>query len=133
MAEGAEAASPPPLEEALSWVGSRADDAGGARIGAVQAVYVDAKDGKPAWLIVKLGRFGGVTALPYAECAGAGGRVWVAREKAEVRAAPAVRAGRSLIREEELDLCAHYSIPAGHGRHAAVEGRPAKAVTSKPA
>lgn len=134
MAERAEDTSPPPpLEEAREWVGSRVDDAGGSRVGAVQAVYVDAGDGEPAWLIVKVGRFGNTTALPYAECAGAGGRVWVAREKGEIRAAPPVRADRSLIREEELALCAHYAIPAGRGRHAAVEKRPAKAVTSKPA
>jgi hypothetical protein len=127
------AAAPPPLEQALGWVGFRVDDAGGTRVGSVQSVYVDAGDGEPVWLLVRVGRFGKLTALPYAECADGAGRVWVAHERKTIRSAPAVGSGQPLTREDEVALCAHYLIGSERGRHAAIAKRPAKAVTSKPA
>ena len=133
MAEPSGSGSPPPpLDEALGWIGFRVDDRDGSRVGAVQSIYVDAANEKPVWLLVKVCRFGRVTALPYAECADGGGRIWVAQERKTIRAAPAVDSGEPLTREHELELCAHYLIRQG-GRYADVEKRAAKAITSRPA
>jgi hypothetical protein len=134
MAEpNARGSAPPPLEEALGWIGFRVDDMNGSRVARVVAIYVDAEDGKPVWVIVKVGRFGKVTAIPYAECADAPGRVWTAHARKVIRAAPAVDPGRSLTREEELQLCHHYLIRPDRGRHEVIESRPDEAVTAEPA
>ncbi len=65
--------APPPLEEALGWIGFRVDDMNGSRVARVQDIYVDTKDGEPVWVVVKVGRFGKVTAIPYADCADGAG------------------------------------------------------------
>jgi PRC-barrel domain protein len=128
----AAAGAPPPLKEALGWIGFRVDDLNGSRVGTVQSVYVDAADEEPVWLAVKVGRFGRVTVLPYTECADGPGRIWVAQERRTIRAAPAIESGEPLVREQEIELCAHYLIRSS-GRHADVEERAAKAITSRPA
>jgi PRC-barrel domain protein len=128
----ADGGSPPPLKQALGWIGFRVDDLNGSRVGTVQSVYIDAADEEPVWLVVKVGRFGKLTALPYAECADGAGRVWVARERKTIRAAPAIESGEPLRREQELELCDHYLI-RNRGRQAEVEERAAKAITSRPA
>jgi PRC-barrel domain len=133
MAEpDARASAPPPLEEALGWLGLRVDDMNGSRLARVQAIYVDADGGEPVWVVVKLGRFGKVTAIPFAECADGPGRIWVAHERKMVRGAPAIHAGKPLTREVELELYDHYLIRPGRGRRAAVESRPEGAVTAEP-
>jgi hypothetical protein len=124
--------APPPLKEALGWIGFRVDDLNGSRVGTVQSVYVDAANEQPVWVVAKVGRFGKVTALPYAECADGAGRIWVAQERKMIRAAPAIESGEPLRREQELELCAHYLIRE-RGRQAEVEERAAKAITSRPA
>ena len=124
--------APPPLNEALSWIGFRVDDMNGARVGSVQDIYVDAQDRDPAWVVVKLGRFGKVTAIPYSDCANGPGRIWVAHGRKSIRGAPAVITGQPLNREDELELCEHYLIRPDRGRHAVVDGRPAEAVTAMP-
>ena len=130
---GAKDSAPPPLEEALGWIGFRVDDRNGSRVGSVQAIYVDAQGGEPVWVIVKLGRFGKVAAVPYADCADVPGRIWIAHDRKTIRGAPAIDVGEPLTREDELELCVQYQIRPDRGRHAAVEGRAAEAVTAKPA
>jgi hypothetical protein len=125
--------APPPLSEALGWIGYRVDDLSGARAGTVLAIYVDIEDDEPAWIAVKTGRFGKVTAIPYAECAAAPGRVWVAHGRKTIRGAPAIEAGEPITREAELDLCTYYAIPPDRGRHWEIAERADGAVTSKPA
>jgi hypothetical protein len=124
--------APPPLKEALGWIGFRVDDMNGSRVARVVGIYVDAEDGAPAWLIVKVGRFGKVTVVPYAECADGPGRIWTAQGRKVIRAAPTVDPGRALTREDELELCDHYLIRPDRGRRAAAESRPEKAVTAEP-
>jgi hypothetical protein len=134
MAEPSAAGSdPPPLEEALGWIGFRVDDMNGSRVAHVVSIYVDAEDGEPVWVIAKVGRFGKVTAIPYAECADGPGRIWTAQGRKAIRAAPAVDPSRSLTREEELVLCDHYLIRPDRGRHEVVDARPDGAVTAEPA
>ncbi|HWB69131.1 MAG TPA: PRC-barrel domain-containing protein [Solirubrobacterales bacterium] len=124
----------PPLEEARRWVGHDLDDLDGGGVGSVQGFFVDAEAGRPTWLIAKLGRFGGrLVAVPIAGCAAAGGRVWVAQERARIRSAPVVDPTRPLLREHELTICSHFGIGEKVGRAAEVLGRPEGATTSKPA
>ena len=125
--------APAPLKEALGWVGFRVDDMNGSRVARVEGIYVDAESFEPVWVIVKVGRFGKVTALPYAECADGPGRIWIAHGRKVVRSAPAIQPGKGLTREQELELCDHFLIRPDRGRHEAVDSRPEGAVTSEPA
>jgi hypothetical protein len=140
MAEAsAPAAGPPRLAEALSWVGAEIDDVGGARVGRVRALFVDAANSEPSWAIVRLGRrfplFGrsaGLVAVPLRDCAAGAARVWTAHRGESLRAAPTVDPTRPLLREHEITICAHYGIGERMGRAAEVVERPQGAVTSRP-
>jgi hypothetical protein len=123
----------PPLKEALGWIGFRVDDMNGSRVARVVAIYVDAEDEEPVWVVVKLGRFGKVTAIPYADCADGPGRLWVAHGRKSVRGAPAIDSGEPLIREREMDLYDHYLIRPDRGRHGEIVERDEESVTAKPA
>ena len=134
MAEpSATGSAPPPLKEALGWIGFRVDDMNGSRVGSVQEIYVDSAQGEPVWVIVKVGRFGKVTALPYSECADGPGRIWVAHGRKTIRGAPALDPGQPLAREDELELCDHYVIRPDRGRHAELQDRAAETITARPA
>ena len=125
--------APPPLKEALGWIGFRVDDMNGARVARVLGVQVDASDGEPVWVVVKLGRFGKVTAVPYGECADGPGRFWVAHGRKVIRGAPPIQGGGPLTREREIALCEHYFIPPDRGRHAEILDRGSETLTAKPA
>ena len=110
------------------------DDIGGSKVGTVHGVYVDAESGEPAWLIVALGRRRAkLVAVPFAECAPAAGRVWVAQDREALRSAPGIDPKRPLLREHELTICEHYGIGERVGRAAEVAGRFAGNVVSRPA
>jgi hypothetical protein len=128
------AAAPPSLTEARGWVGSQVDDAGGAEIGQVHGIFIDAAGDAPTWLIAKQGRRRGtLVAIPLRDCAAWPGRVWVAHDRETVRGAPVVDSTRPLLREHELTICAHYGIGERVGRAAEVAGRAEGSVTSQPA
>jgi hypothetical protein len=132
MTESAMSA-PPSLEEAKGWLGHRVDELGGADIGLVQGLFVDAEDGRPSWLIIRQGRFKGtLVAVPIADCAGGAGRIWTPYGRETIRNAPVVDPTRPLLREHELAICAHYGISESLGRASEVVGRPKSAVTSQP-
>lgn len=141
MAE-APVASPLFREEAMGWVGYEVDDLDGAGVGSVRGFFADAGSGKPAWLIASVGgrrglrlrrRQARLVAIPLRDCAGGGGRVWVAHGRDAIGSAPVVDPTRPLLREHELAICAHYGIGEQVGRAAEVAGRPEGAVTSEPA
>jgi hypothetical protein len=130
---GEELASPPSLEQARTWIGKVVDDAGGANVGTVHGLFVDAGSGAPTWLIVKQGRLSPtLVAAPLRECAAATSRVWIAQARETIRGAPVVDPTRPLLREHELTICAHYGVGEGVGRAAEVAGRDEAAVTSRP-
>jgi hypothetical protein len=129
-----EPVAPPTLEEVRKWVGSTVDDLGGASVGEVHGLFVDAGSGAPTWLIVKQGRLKPILiAAPLRDCAAAAGRVWIAHDRDVIRAAPVVDPTRPLLREHELTICAHYGIGEKVGRADEVAGRPENSVTSQPA
>ena len=123
----------PPLKEALGWIGFRVDDMNASRLGRVVGIYVDAADEEPVWVVVKLGRFGKVTAIPYADCADGPGRLWVAHGRKSVRGAPAIDSGQPLTREREMDLYDHYLIRPDRGRHGELVEHDEGSATAKPA
>jgi hypothetical protein len=134
--------APPSLAEVQSWIGAQLDDAVGTPVGPVVGVYADAEDGAPVWLVVALPagrrwlptlrRRVRTAVVPARECAELAGRAWTAQRREAIRSAPAVDAGRPLLREHELTICLHYGIEEGGGRHAEVDGRAASSVTALP-
>jgi hypothetical protein len=118
----------------MGWVGFEVDEIGGDRVGQVVGFFVDSAAGDPAWLIARLGRRrGSLVAIPLRDCAGGGGRAWVAHEGEAIRSAPAVDPARPLLREHELTICAHFGIGESAGRAAEVAARPQGSVTAQPA
>jgi PRC-barrel domain len=123
----------PTLEEALGWVGYHIDEIGGPSVARVQGIQVDAESGKPQWLVVKLGRFGRTTAIPFRDCAAVAGHVWCPYERDVIRGAPAIEAGEPISRELELELCAHYGVGEGQGRAGELAERGDDSPTARPA
>lgn len=133
MPEGAGGSTEPPdLEEALSWSGWKLDGFSGASVGRIEGVITDASSGEPAWLLVRMGRFGHFSAVPSALAAAGIGRVWVPYDRETIREAPRVESGAPLTREQELELFAHFQIPRDQGRPADVAGRPEGSQTALP-
>ena len=123
----------PDTVEALAWAGAKLDEMSGSAIGRVEGVLVDAETGDPKWLLVRMGRFGHHTALPFSHAVAGIGRVWAPYDRDMVRRAPRIDAGQPLTRERELELCAFYGIGEDLGRGSEVAGRPEGAVTAEPA
>lgn len=110
-------------DAARAWVGGKLDDLQGDTVGRVEGLLVDALDGTPTWLVIRLGRFGRRTAIP-AEFAAAGvGRVWVPLRRETIRSAPAVEPGVELSGELEQELARHFGLPADSGRLAGLTER----------
>lgn len=129
-----EAARQVPTAEVMGWLGAGLAEIGGETVGQVQALFVDADSGEPAWLIARLGRRrrARVVAVPFANCAGAPFGVWVAQEADAIRSAPVVDPTRPLRREHELTICAHFGIGEKVGRAAEVAGREEGGITATP-
>jgi hypothetical protein len=123
----------PGTAEALGWAGAKLDELGGGSVGRVEGVLVDAIGGDPKWLLVRMGRFGHHTALPFSHAVAGVGRVWAPYDREMVRRAPRVDAGRPLTRELELELCAYYGIGEDAGRGSEIADRPEGSVTAEPA
>jgi hypothetical protein len=123
----------PSVEEALGWAGAKLDEVGGGSVGRVEGVYVDAESGEPRWLLIRMGRFGHHSALPFSHAVGGAGRVWAPYQREIVRQAPRIDAGKPLSRERELELCGFYGIDEKTARGAEIAGRPEGSTTARPA
>jgi hypothetical protein len=129
-----EAVAMPDLAEATGWIGTEVTEMGGAKVGEVHGVFVDEDSGRPAWLIVRLGRRRKtrMVAVPLGLCAGAPFGVWVADHGEKLSSAPVVDPARPLRREHELTICAHFGIGEGIGRAAEVGDRAEGSITAAP-
>ena len=123
----------PDTVEALAWAGAKLDEMNGSAIGRVEGVLVDAETGDPKWLLVRMGRFGHHTALPFSHAVAGVGRVWAPYDRDMVRQAPRIDAGKPLTREQELELCSFYGIAETFGRGSELSDRAEGAVTAEPA
>lgn len=122
----------PTTEEAAGWLGTPVDDCSGKPLGKVSGIYADAESDDPKWLVVRLGPFAGEAAIPFADTAEGGGRVWVAYARQEVRSSHRLKGGRALTAGQELELCEHYGIRTGIGRAAEVAQRDGEQVSAVP-
>ncbi len=121
----------PSLEDVKQWMGYRVDEISGHSVAKVDGLFVDQESGDPAWILVKLGRFGKVVPISIRECATAAGRVWVPHDREVIRNAPAVDPDMPLNREQELQVLQYYGIPDTVGRGAEIAGRRVGTVTSQ--
>jgi hypothetical protein len=128
-----ERADLPSLEEATKWVGMRIDGSGNRTLGRVAGLHVDAEDGEPRWLLIRLGPIAGCTAIPFEHAAEGAGRLWAAYERDWVREAPRFKPNEALTALQELELCAHWGIREGKARAAEVADRDADEISAVPA
>jgi hypothetical protein len=134
MAEDtAQAVERPTLEEIHAWKGHRLDEIGGATVGKVEGVFVDAETGDPEWVLARVGRFGNHTLVPARDAVEGVGHVWVPYSRDVIRGAPKVDPVASLSASAERSLLAHYGIAGPAGRAAQLDEREPEAVSVRPA
>lgn len=86
----------------------------GAKLGKVDAVYLDNDTSRPEWAAVKSGLFGShVSLVPLAEADYDGQRLAVPYGSAQMKTAPHHDPGQQLSPDEEKELFDHYGIPYG--------------------
>jgi hypothetical protein len=123
----------PSLDEAVGWNGKPIDGLESKTLGRVAGIHVDAEDGEPRWVLIRLGPLAGCTAVPFEHVAEGAGRLWAAYERDWVREAPRFRPTEALTALQELELCSHWGIGEGHGRAAQVAEQDADEITAVPA
>jgi len=120
--------------EAQGWKGHKLDDLGGATVGKVEGVYVDAGSGRPEWLLARMGRFGHHCLVPARDAVAAAGHVWVPYSRDKIRKAPRQSPEKELERESEQTLLDYYGVGTGEvGRGSDLAESEAGAVTARPA
>ena len=115
--------NPPTLDQARAWVGHRLDDMSGSTTGRVEGVFVDSASGEPVWLVIRIGRLGHRSAVPFTLVAAGVGHVWVPFSRETIKSAPEVDPAAGIDPTREAELCAHFGIAPGGGRLAELEGR----------
>lgn len=121
------------LDEAQGWSGHRLDDMGGANVGKIEGVLVDADGRRPEWLLARMGRFGHHTVIPARDAVEGVGHVWVPYGRDLIRRAPKVESGGSLNVKAEREMLEHYGIAADAGRFAELAERDPEAISAEPA
>jgi uncharacterized protein (TIGR02271 family) len=101
----------PDIDTAQNWQGRTMVDPAGAKIGTIDAIYLDDDTGQPEWATVTTGLFGTKTTfVPLAQAQSAGDSVQVPYDKAQVTDAPNMDAGGQLSQDEEAELYRHYGL-----------------------
>lgn len=105
-------------ENLRDWVGKHVIDPSGAKIGEMEAVYVDTTSDDPAFATVKVGMIGrhrlafvplqGATVSPDA--------VRVAFDRKPVTDAPSIDTDGELAAEAEPQVFSHYGMATGNGQ-----------------
>jgi hypothetical protein len=121
------------LAEAIEWLEMPVDGFGGKSLGRVAGIHLDAEDGEPRWLLIKLGPLAGCTAIPVEHAAEAAERVWISYDRDSVHEAPRFKPDESLTAAQELELATHWGIGERRGRAAEVAGRDLDGITAVPA
>ena len=98
---------------ALRFVGLRADDVYGARLGRVEAILVDRENGTVQWIHVRLtGLGGGYLALPLKDLTAGAGHLHFPYDRARLLSAPRSSDTGALTSRQERQLCEYFDISA---------------------
>ncbi len=82
--------------------------------------------------MIRIGRLGHRSAVPFGLVAAGGGHVWVPFDRETIKSAPEVDPAVGLGPAQEAALCSHFGVVPGSGRLAELEGRE-EALSSVPA
>jgi uncharacterized protein (TIGR02271 family) len=108
------------FDDFRSWIGRKAVDRNGDKIGKIDDIYADDDTGEPEWLTVHTGVFGThVSFVPLRGAQAQGDDLMVAYDKDQVKDAPRAEADGHLSQQEEDRLYDHY----GYGNGFATTGR----------
>jgi len=107
----------PTTEEITNWRGHEARGTDGAKLGTIEDIYLDQQTGKPEWVAIKTGLFGGhVSFAPLAEARLDGDAVTVPYDKAKIKDAPRVDADGQLSQQEEAEMYRYYGVDYSEAR-----------------
>ena len=89
----------------------------GDKLGTIEDIYVDRETGKPEWMALKTGLFGGhLSFVPLADARRDGDTITVPIDKATVKDAPRVDADGELSQAEEAGLYRYYGLDYSEAR-----------------
>jgi uncharacterized protein (TIGR02271 family) len=102
---------PPSIETAQTWQGRTMVDPAGAKLGTIDAIYLDDETGQPEWALVNTGLFGTKSSfVPLAQAQAMDDSVQVFYDKQMVKDAPRVDTDQHLSEAEEQQLWRHYGL-----------------------
>jgi uncharacterized protein (TIGR02271 family) len=101
----------PDIDTVQNWQGRAMVDRDGAKLGMIDAIYLDDDTGQPEWATVTTGLFGTrTTFVPLAQAQAMGDSVQVPYQKDQVKDAPSMEAEARLSQDEEAELYRHYGL-----------------------
>jgi uncharacterized protein (TIGR02271 family) len=101
----------PDIDTVRDWQGRMMFDPAGAKVGTIDAIYLDDDTGQPEWATVTTGLFATKTTfVPLAQAEAMGDSVQVPYDKAQVADAPNMDADGQLSQDEEAELYRHYGL-----------------------
>jgi uncharacterized protein (TIGR02271 family) len=107
----------PTTDDAVQMRGLTAVAADGDKLGKIEDIYLDQETGKPEWMALKTGLFGGhLSFVPLADARRDGDTITVPYDKAKVKDAPRVDADGQLSQEEEAGLYRYYGLDYSEAR-----------------
>lgn len=121
------------LAEAIEWLEMPVDGLGKKTLGRVAGIHLDAEDGEPRWLLIRLGPLAGCTAIPLEHAVEVSERLWAPYDRDWINKAPRFKADESLTAAQEIELAAQWGIGADWGRAAEVADRDPDEITAVPA
>lgn len=101
------------------WIGRKAVDPDGDKLGTIDELYADDRTGEPEWVTVKTGLFGSRSTfvpLAGATTSESGDDLVLPYDKGQVKDAPNIDADGTLTEEEERELYRHYGREADYDR-----------------
>jgi PRC-barrel domain len=104
-------------ENVRDWRGQKVIDPDGAKIGELEAVYVDTATDEPAFVTVKFGMIGRhrLTFVPIAGATVTPDALRVRYDKKLVQDAPTIETDGELAATDEPGVFAHYELPYASG------------------
>jgi uncharacterized protein (TIGR02271 family) len=114
----------PDIDTVRDWQGRMMLDPAGAKVGTIDAIYLDDDTGQPEWATVTSGLFTAKSAfVPLAQAQDMGDSVQVPYDKQLVKDAPSMQADRQLSQDQEAELYRHYGLD--YTEHRSNSGLPA--------